>query len=187
MPAIKQNLQQHLPGIVVEVCDPDMAIAKGAAKYANTLIGNSNKEDISIDERGHAYGIVTTDNNGYQIVENIIMKNDTLEISERTFVRYMPTTSKHLSITVVENSIDRKRFEYRGQKAFFSGDVLFPQSVEIGQRIDFILSRDSDGIVHLNVACSGKNSNFEFATKVNEVSETVQNNVKALIDKMKNN
>lgn len=187
VPAIKQNLQQHLPGIVVEVCDPDMAIAKGAAKYAYSLIGDSNKEDISIDERGHAYGIVTTDNNGCQIVENIIMKNDTLEISGRTFVRYMPNTSKRLSITVVENSIDRKRFEYRGQKAFFSGDVLFPQSVEIGQQIDFILSRDSDGIVHLNVACSGKNSNFEFATKVNEVSEIVRSNVLALIDKMKNN
>ena len=187
MPAIRQNLQQHLPGIVVEVCDPDMAIAKGAAKYANSLSGDSNNGDISIDERGHAYGIVTTDNNGYQIVDNIIMKNDTLEISGRTFVRYMPTTSKRLSITIVENSVDWKRFEYRGQKAFFSGDVLFPQKVEIGQRIDFILSRDSDGIVHLNVACSGDNSNFEFATKVNEVSETIQNNVKTLIDKMKNN
>lgn len=187
MPAIKQNLQQHLPGIKVEVCDPDMAISKGAAKYANSLASDSSNGDISIDERGHAYGIVTTDNNGYQIVENIIMKNDTLEISGRTFVRYMPTTSKHLSITIVENSVDRKRFEYRGQKAFFSGDVLFPQSVEIGQRIDFILSRDSDGIVHLNVSCSGENSNFEFATKVNEVSEIVRSNVLALIDKMKNN
>ena len=186
MPAIKQNLQQHLPGIKVEVCDPDMAIAKGAAKYANSLAGDSNNGDISIDERGHAYGIVTTDNNGNQIVENIIMKNDTLEISGRTFVRYMPTTSKLLSITIIENSVNRRRFEYRGQKAFFSGDVLFPQKVEIGQRIDFILSRDSDGIVHLNVACSGRNRNFEFATKVNEVSETIQNNVKALIDKMKN-
>ena len=187
MPAIKQNLEQHLPGIKVEVCDPDMAIAKGAAKYAKSLAGDSNQEDISIDERGHAYGIVTTDNNGHQIVDNIIMKNDALEISGRTFVRYMPSTSDHLSITIIENNVNRKRFEYRGQKAFFSGDVLFPQSVEIGQRIDFVLSRDSDGIVHLNVACSGQNSNFEFATTVNEVSEIIQNNVKALIDKMKNN
>lgn len=187
MPAIKQNLEQHLPGIKVEICDPDMAIAKGAAKYAKSLASDLKQEEISIDERGHAYGIVTTDNNGNQIVENIIMKNDTLEISGRTFVRYMPTTSKRLSVTIVENSVDRRRFEYRGQKAFFSGDVLFPQSVEIGQRIDFVLSRDSDGIVHLNVACSGQNSNFEFATVVNEVSEIIQNNVKALIEKMKNN
>ena len=147
----------------------------------------SNNGDISIDERGHAYGIVTTDNNGNQIVDNIIMKNDTLEISGRTFVRYMPTTSKCLSITIVENNVDRKCFEYRGQKAFFSGDVVFPQNVEIGQRIDFLLSRDSDGIVHLGVSCSGANSNFEFATKVNEISEIILNNVRVLIDKMKNN
>ena len=187
MPAIKQNLEQHLPGIKVEVCDPDMAIAKGAAKYANSIAGDSNNGDISIDERGHAYGIVTTDNNSRQIVDNIIMKNDTLEISGRKFVRYMPTTSKCLSITIVENNVDKRRFEYRGQKAFFSGDVLFPQEVEIGQRIDFLLSRDSDGLVHLNVSCSGENSNFEFATKVNEVSEIVRNNVLELIDKMKNN
>lgn len=187
MPAIKQNLQQHLPGIVVEVCDPDMAIAKGAAKYASSLIGDSNQEDISIDERGHAYGIVTTDNNGYQIVDNIIMKNDTLEISGRTFVRYMPTTSKHLSITIIENNINQKRFEYKGQKAFFSGDIQFPQNVRIGQQIDFILSRDSDGIVHLNVVCSGKKNDFEFATTVNEVSELIRSNVLALIIKMKNN
>ena len=187
MPAIRRNLQQYLPGIKVEVCDPDMAIAKGASKYAYSLASDSNNGDISIDERGHAYGIVTTDHNGYQIVDNIIMKNDALEISGRTFVRYMPTTSKRLSITIVENSVDRRRFEYRGQKAFFSGDVIFPQSVEIGQRIDFILSRDSDGIVHLGVSCSGENTSFEFATKVNEVSETIRSNVLLLIDKMKYN
>lgn len=187
MPAIKQNLQQHLPGIKVEVCDPDMAIAKGAAKYANSLSGLSGGDGISIGERGHAYGIVTRTQDNVDVVENIIMKNDALEISGRTFERYMPTTSKRLSITIIENNIEKRRFEYKGQKAFFSGDIVFPQDVEISQRIDFILSRDSDGIVHLNVACSGEKTNFEFATKVNEVSETIQNNVKTLIDKMKNN
>ena len=183
MPAIKQNLQQHLPGIKVEVCDPDMAIAKGAAKYANSL------GEIDITEPGHAYGIVTRPKDEEDIVENIIMKNDALEISNRTFVRYMPNTSDHLSITIIENDIAQKRFDYNGQKAYFSGDIQFPQKqkVKVRQKIDFILSRDSDGIVHLNVACSGKKDSFEFATKVNEVSEEIRNNVMTLINKMKNN
>ena len=189
MPAVKRSLQQHLPGILVEVCDPDMAIAKGAAKYAYSLVIENNGENICIDERGHAYGIVTRTKDEEDVVENIIMKNDALEISNRTFVRYMPSTSDHLSITIIENDIAQKRFDYNGQKAYFSGDIQFPQKqkVKVGQKIDFILSRDSDGIVHLNVACSGKKDSFEFATKVNEVSEEIRNNVMTLINKMKNN
>lgn len=189
MPAIKQNLQQHLPGIRVEVCDPDMAIAKGAAKYAHSLSIENNGENICIDERGHAYGIVTRTKDEEDVVENIIMKNDALEISNRTFVRYMPNTSDHLLITIIENDIAQKRFDYNGQKAYFSGDIQFPQKqkVKVGQKIDFILSRDSNGIVHLNVACSGKKDKFEFATKVNEVSEEIRNNVMIMITKMKNN
>jgi molecular chaperone DnaK len=187
MPAIKRNLQQHLPGVVVEYNNPDTAIAIGAAKYAKFLSDDNGSENISIDEHGHAYGIVTRTKDNVDVVENIIMKNDALEISGRTFVRYMPTSSKHLFITIIENDIGQRFFDYDGQRAFFSGDVHFPEKVKLGKEIDFILSRDSDGIVHLNVACSGEENQFEFATKVNEVSDEIRHNVLELISKMRNN
>ena len=38
MPAIKQSLARHLPDIRVDLADPDQAIAKGAARYANSLV-----------------------------------------------------------------------------------------------------------------------------------------------------
>lgn len=187
MPAIKRNLQQHFPDLLVDYCNPDTAIAKGAAKYAKSLSVGDENESISIDERGHAYGIVTRTKDDEDVVENIILKNDVLEITERHFVRYMPNTSDHLSITIIENDIAQKRFDFCDQKAFFSGDIHFPQKVRVGQKIEFILSRDADGIVHLNVACLGKKENFEFATKVNEISEVIRNNVMRLINKMKTN
>lgn len=181
MPAIKQSLQQHLPGIIVDVCDPDMAIAKGAAKYAQSL------GEIGISEPGHAYGIVTRTKDEEDIVENIIMKEDVLEIANRSFVRYMPITSNHLSITIIENDVAQRRFKYDGQKPFFSGDIVFPRRVRVGQEVDFILSRDSDGIVHLNVACMGEKNQFKFATIVNEVSDNTRASVKLMIEKMRNN
>ena len=187
MPAIRQAIAAHLPTIPVDISDPDQAIARGAARYALSLIKGGSHYDINVDERGHAYGIVTTDNNGILVVDNIILRTDPIEIEGITFQRFMPNTSNHFRITIIENDVNLRRFRYRKNQhvAYFSGDIEFPKQVPVGECIDFTLSRDGDGIVHLKVACSGKSSRFKFATKMNTISEELRQRVHTLLERMK--
>ncbi len=186
MPAIRQAIAAHLPSIPVDVSDPDQAIARGAARYALSLTTGDNQYDINVDERGHAYGIVTINSQNRQVVDNVILRSDPLEITGRKFQRYMPNTGRKYHIDIIESDVSQKVFRYRKKQhvEFFSGDVEFPKTVMLGEQIDFILSRDSDGIVHLNVACSGKSSEFEFVTKMNTVSDELRQRVNGLLEKM---
>lgn len=186
MPAIQQGIRRHFPEIKVDLSDPNQAIAKGAARYGLSITNGKSNYDINIEDKGHAYGILTTDNHGNNVVANIIPKDAPMIIENVSFDRYMPVTSNHLHITIIESDQANDRFKYRNQDAFFSGEVEFPQKVSIGEKVSFSLSRDNDGIVHLTVSCKGKNNDFSFATKANPIPENICKIIREHISKMNN-
>ena len=187
MPAIKKSLSRHIPDVRVDLCDPDQAIAKGAARYANSLVGGNGNYDITIEERGHAYGILGSDSQNRKVVKNIIRRSDPTVIDERVFCQYMPNESDRLHICIIESNVGKNSFVYRGQTEFFSDDVKFPYVIPVGTQIDFRLSRDSDGLVHLSVSHNGDSQSFDFATKVSGVSDLIRSRVQSHISKMSNN
>lgn len=186
MPIIKQSLQQHLPGIPVKICDPDLAIAKGAAKYALALSSENVNYDIIIDERGHSYGLVTYNHNSNIIVDNIILNSDPIEISGRTITRYMSRTGNKLKIQIIESNISDVQYPYRGEHACFSDDIIFPEKLKIGTRVDLSLSRDADGIVYINTTYGSNKSSgdIKFATRISSVSEELKERVSTHLSKM---
>lgn len=186
MPMIEQSLQQHLPSIPVKICDPDLAIAKGAAKYALALSSENVNYDIIIDERGHSYGLVTYNHNSTIIVDNIILNSDPIEISGRTITRYMSRTGDKLKIKIIESNISDLQYPYREEPACFSDDIVFPEKLKIGTRVDLSLSRDADGIVYINTTYGSNKSsgNIKFATKISSVSEELKERVSTHLSKM---
>ena len=148
--------------------------------------GNGNY-DITIEERGHAYGILGSDSQNRKVVKNIIRRSDPTVIDERVFCQYMPNESDRLHICIIESNVGKNSFVYRGQTEFFSDDVKFPYVIPVGTQIDFRLSRDSDGLVHLSVSHNGDSQSFDFATKVSGVSDLIRSRVQSHISKMSNN
>jgi len=186
MPIIKQALEQHLPDIEVRVCDPDQAIAKGAARYALALSTSNVNYELNIDERGHSYGLVTINRNNNIIVDNIILNSDPIEISSRTITRYMHKTGNRLRIKIIESNISSEQYPYKGEPACFSEDIIFPEALKIGSRVDLSLSRDADGIVYINTfyGTNQESANIKFATRISSVSEELKERVKQHLSKM---
>ncbi len=186
MPIIKQSLQQHLPDIPVKICDPDQAIAKGAARYALALSSKGPNYELTVDERGHSYGLVTRDRNGDIIVDNIILNTDPIEISSRTITRYMSRTGNRLKIKIIESDFSCAQYPYREEASCFSDDIVFPEELKIGTRVDLSLSRDADGIVYINTTYGSNKSsgNMKFATRISSVSEELKERVHIHLSKM---
>jgi len=186
MKAIKQAIARHLPDVKAELNDPDQAIAKGAARYALALVEGGVNYDIRLDDRGHAYGLLTIDRNGRLVVENIIMRSDPVKIEARTFDRYMPASGASLPVTIIENDISAKHFVYNNQQAFFKGDVSFPESLTVGDRVVFTLGRDDDGMVRLMCTTpdGAGNSHLSFETKASSIDEELLARIAAHLELM---
>lgn len=184
MPAIRKSLSRHLPDIRVDLADPDQAIAKGAARYANSLVAEGGNFDISIEEKGHAYGYMSINNHGRTVVHNVINRSDPTVIEQMTFSQYMPAEGDKLSVTIIESNVSKTSYIYNGQTQFFSDYVKFPGNVPLGARIDFTLSRDADGLVHLSATYNGEAQNFEFVTTVRKVSDEIIRRVTEHLQKM---
>lgn len=184
MPSIKKAVQKHLPNIMVELNDPDQAIAKGAAKFGLSLITGGNGYELNVDDRGHAYGLVTMAANSRLVIKNLISRNDPIMIEHRSLIRYMPQTSNKLHIQIIENDSNLETIQYRQQSTFFDGDIAFPKEVKIGEAVEIILSRDKNGIVHLTTKHEGCQTKFEFATKVNDIPDDIKARVLEHIKKM---
>ena len=186
MKAIKQAIAKHLPDVKAELNDPDQAIAKGAARYALALVEGGVNYDIRLDDRGHAYGLLTLDRNGRLVVENMILRSDPVVIEARTFNRYMPATGSSLPVTIIENDVAAKHFAYNRQPEFFKGDVSFPEPLTVGDRVVFTLSRDADGLVRLvcTTPDGAGNSRLSFETKASAVDETLLRRIAAHLTAM---
>lgn len=188
MPAIQRTLQQHLPTVPpILKQNPHFAICEGAAKYALSLSNeNTNYHNINIDDRGHSYGLLTYDKNGDLVVENIILKNDPLAIVGRQFARYMGQAGNRLSIDIIENDYDDIQFKYKGQKTCFSGEVVFPTHLNIGEQVNLSLARDTDGVVCINVSYGNHLQPISFETKMTSISDDIIQKVRLFLSKMKN-
>ena len=163
--------------------DPDYAIAKGAAKYAGLLIKKS-KNDINVnDKTTRSYGFKAM-RQAKEIVLNIIYADDDCVVDNRSFsLTTRRDNQEKLDIIIVENDSNKDEIDYDCYNPLVKKSLRLPPNTPKGTDVDFIVSRDKDGIVHVEAGC-GKNILSFQAKEIAE--EIIIQQTKETINKMLN-
>ena len=163
--------------------DPDYAIAKGAAKYAGLLIKKS-KNDINVnDKTTRSYGFKAM-RHAKEIVLNIIYADDDCVVDNRSFsLTTRRDNQEKLDIIIVENDSNKDEIDYDCYNPLVKKSLRLPPNTPKGTEVDFIVSRDKDGIVHVEAGC-GKNILSFQAKEIAE--EIIIQQTKETINKMIN-
>lgn len=163
--------------------DPDYAIAKGAAKYAG-LLGNKNKNDINVnDKTTRSYGFKAM-RQSKEIVINMIYSDDDCVVDNRAFtLTTRRDNQEKMDIVIVENDSIEDEISFDSFNPLIQKSLRLPHNIPKGTEVDFIVSRDKNGIVHVEAGC-GKNI---LSFKAKEVAENyIIKQVKETIQKMIN-
>ena len=159
--------------------DPDYAIAKGAAKYAG-LLGNKNKNDINVnDKTTRSYGFKAM-RQSKEIVINMIYSDDDCVVDNRAFtLTTRRDNQEKMDIVIVENDSIEDEISFDSFNPLIQKSLRLPHNIPKGTEVDFIVSRDKNGIVHVEAGC-GKNI-LSFEAKevaenyiIKQVKETIQ-------------
>lgn len=194
MPMIKRSLEQkyslkYAIGRATKdwliVSDPHQAIAKGAAKYAGVLSG-SIKNNIKIEDKTtHSYGFKCyKQRTDTLIVLNEILSSDPIEIVNHKFIletRYERQTT--IVTTIIENDRTEYEFEYQGESALIEREMKLPPNLPKGTKIHYILNRDKNGIIDVQVECQGRQLQFKAKEVVsNQIKQQIEETVQTMIN-----
>lgn len=193
MPMIKRSLEQKYAARYsadrptddwLVVSNPDRAIAEGAAKYAGVLVG-INKNRISIEDKAtHSYGFRCFRNGtNTLIVTNKILSSDPIEIHDRRFslwTRY--ENQSGILTTIIENDRTDEEFEYKDDPILIERTMNLPPNVPKDTEIFYILNRDINGIIDVQVECQGRRLQFK-AKEI--VSDSIRMHIRNSIQRMK--
>lgn len=159
--------------------DPDFAIAKGAAKYAG-MLNNKNNDNINVnDKTTRSYGFKAM-RQSKEIVINIIYSDDNCVVDNRSFtLTTRRDNQEKMDIVIVENDSIEDEIAFDCFNPLIQKSLVLPHNTPKGTGVDFIVSRDKNGIVHVEAGC-GKNI-LSFQAKevaedyiIKQVKETIQ-------------
>lgn len=194
MPMIKRSIeqkysQQYAKGRMTNewlvVSDPNKAIAIGAARYAGMLAG-LNKKNISIvDKATHSYGFQCyKTNTDILIVLNKILSSDPIEIRDRRFSLFTRYDNQSaITTTIIENDRVEDEFTFEDDPILIEKDMQLPPNLPKGTEIFYILNRDKNGIIDVQVECQGRRLQFK-AKDI--VSSSIRKQIEETIQKMRN-
>ena len=141
MPMIKRNIEQKYSSKYsngrrtddwLVISDPDMAIAKGAAKYAGVLSGLIKGQITIEDKTTHSYGFKCYedyDKSDKFIVLNKIMSTDEIVIPHREFsLLTVIDNQTATSTTIIENDKTVEEFDYNGEPALIEHTLSHPHT-----------------------------------------------------------
>lgn len=161
--------------------DPDYAIAKGAAKYAN-LLCNKSKEDFGInDKTTRSYGFKAL-RGAKEIIINLIYADDVCEVEHRSFsLRTRRDNQEKMDIVIVENdSLDDETL-CNCVNPLIRKSLNIPKGAQAGTEVNFVVSRDKNGIVHVSAECGGNAISFQAKETADD---SIIRQIKETINKM---
>lgn len=142
------------------VTDPEMAIAKGAAKYAHALTQGDVEEDniiLSTELSQFSYGTSYIGEDGNMYLQNLILSTDSMMVEGREYS--FGTSSEvqsRIKVDVYENrSTEEEILLDKSHKNIYDQAYQFDYPVPKGTRVDFNVSRNKDGIISIRVSSPG--------------------------------
>lgn len=205
MPMIKTNLSRVLANRIangrtesewLHLVNPHRAIAEGAAKYAYMLEHKLATDDgIGIlEESRFSYGTsISIRREGkvgeQKFIRNLIKASDPMIFDSKVF-KFNPTYDgqKDIDVDIYEDSSVEERIPLtedvepinsEGEKYVFSSKT----KVTTKTIIEFVVSRDKDGIISIKVSCTGHPSK-QYTISTAPVSINTKNQIKRSIELM---
>ena len=190
MPMVKERLRKEFPGTTIRLdqFEPDLSVAKGAAIHAYNIANpqNTPAADVKIGKdlasRSYGVGIVMRETNEDKI-QNLILRTDSIVYSgtATTCTRFDDQTSVYIPIyenTSIDRFVDQSHGTLIAAKTITWG---FP--VPKDTDINYVIKREHDGIVHIEVECQGKKIFFDIKPD-QALSEYEKTRLKREIDGM---
>lgn len=141
--------------------DPDYAIAKGAAKYANLLNDHGNTDFSVNDKTTRSYGFKAM-RGSKEVVINLIYADDKCEVENRLFsLRTRRENQSKMDIVIVENDSIEDEISCDCNNPLLVKSLNLPPNSPIGTDVNFIVNRDKNGIVHVNAECGSNSISFQ--------------------------
>lgn len=196
MPMVQERLRKEFPRtpIRLDQFEPDLAVAKGAAIHAynvanhvdaaNSVTAPAGGVKIGKDlaSRSYGVGIVTRDTNEEKI-QNLILRTDSMVYSgtSTNCTRNEGQTCAYIEIfenISVDNYVNRSQ-----GKRIAAQHISWGYPVPKDTLINYIIKRESDGIVHIEVECQSKKIYFDI-TPDQALSDDEKHRLKREIDGM---
>lgn len=137
---------------------PETSIAEGAAIYARLLRNGVDIKDILyINDRSQcSYGTSKFENN-HRRIRNIIKKNENMVVTEKRFkFRTHDDNQRFIPVDIFENNSIEDTIDIDDStKQIFDEIYEIDHNVPKKTRIDFIVSRDQDGLITIKVQLNG--------------------------------
>ena len=166
----------------ISLSDPDFAIAKGAAIYANTI--SSTKDDtIKVkDKVTRSYGFQAM-RGAKRILINIIFLDDPCVVEDRSFTLTTRRDNQEtIDIVIIENDSIEDELEYDCTNPLLCKSFILPPHLPKGTEVNFHVQRDKNGIIQTSVECYG--NEIQYLSK--EIAEdSILKQIKQTINKMK--
>lgn len=206
MPMIKNNLSRYLAERIankrkeadwLHIANPERAIAEGAARYAYMLENNLAHNDsvlVSVEEKSsHSYGTSIFERRqgsiGEKLVKNLILSTDPMIIDSKPF-KFKVTENGQSSISVdlyENNSINEKIPLDNNLQPIYNGSYKFNPKTPVTQQtiVNFMVSRNKDGIISIHVESDGhKPDDYTISTVTPPISEDTRQHVLQSIELM---
>lgn len=182
---------------VFVVSDPDMAIAKGAAKYASLILrGDISPTEINDlieikDKCQYSYG-TEVEIEGKLQIRNMIFRSEPLVVPMKTFTfkTSVPNQSS-APFGIYENTSDEDYIPLNDEKPVIKESIKIPLGHPKGTKIECQISRDSSGIIDLKAFCMGEKLSMKYGTATHSSGEGIDfftdeiiNNTRESIRKM---
>lgn len=144
----------------ISLSDPDYAIAKGAAKYANIIV-NKKSGSINVEDKTtRSYGFRAMRDSEH-VVLNLIYADDPCEVSGRDIILTTRRDNQDkMDIVLIENESLDDEIPFDKSNPLYSRSFVLPSHLSKGTEVYFSVQRDKDGIIHVDAECQGKSISF---------------------------
>ncbi len=190
MPMVKERLRKVFPGIPIRLdqFEPDLAVAKGAAIHAYNIANPINtpaggvkiKKDLS--SRSYGVGVTMRDTNEKKI-QNLILRTDSMVYSGSSWNCTKDEGQTSVYIEIYENTSVNEYVNLTQGKRIAAKYIQWGYPVPKDTLIHYVIKRESDGIVHIEVECQNKKIYFDIKPD-QALSDSEKNRIKREIDKM---
>lgn len=154
MPQVKERLQHDFPTLAIKVHDPDLAVAKGAALYGQSLDqpislpGGGSKARLKLwIIASHSYGIVAK-RAGKDIIANLVITQHKIPVRDQQTFGTSEEGQDEVTLIVLQNdSLERSVNDLTEGREIARASLELPPNLPAGSPIEVTYSFDAEGLL----------------------------------------
>lgn len=153
----------------LRIHEPNIAIAKGAAKYAQMLANsdqNSNQAEMNLktleDRATHSYGLLIKNKDGKKAIYNLVKSSDPIVFQKEYDKFAISEKSERITARIYENDSLEEYVNFGGKaRMIMEKPIVFTKIKNKHTPISISISRDKDGLIKMHLMCDNERQSFD--------------------------